>query len=57
MRKYIIKKIVTILTPQDAITRMCSLRLTNVQHNKNCFARDNFSHTIFVVELPNFHNT
>ncbi|KAF0773258.1 Uncharacterized protein FWK35_00002473 [Aphis craccivora] len=31
-------------------TRMCCLRLTNVQHSKNCFARDNFSRTIFVVE-------
>ncbi|KAF0690541.1 Uncharacterized protein FWK35_00039313 [Aphis craccivora] len=36
---------------------MCCLRVTNVQHSKNCFARDNFSRTIFVVELPNFHNT
>ncbi|KAF0756358.1 Uncharacterized protein FWK35_00009226 [Aphis craccivora] len=38
-------------------TRMCCLRLTNVQHSKNCFARDNFSRTIFVVKLPNIHNT
>ncbi|KAF0708063.1 Uncharacterized protein FWK35_00038719 [Aphis craccivora] len=36
---------------------MCCLRLTNVQHSKNCFARDNFSRTIFVVKLPNIHNT
>jgi len=36
---------------------MCGPRLTNVQHSRNCFARDNFPRSIFVVDLPSFYNT
>jgi len=30
---------------------MCRLHLTNVQHNRNYFRRDNFISSVFIVEL------
>jgi len=36
---------------------MRCLRLTNVQHTENCFAWDNYAHSVFIVELPKWLNS
>jgi len=35
-------------------TRMCGFRLTNIQHSKNGFVLDNFTTSVFIVELLKF---
>jgi len=37
-------------------TRMCSLRLTNVQHSKNCFARKRTEKTTTITKKRDFHH-
>jgi len=37
-------------------TRMCCIRLTNMQLSKNRFARDNHTPFVLIVELLKFHN-
>jgi len=40
-------------------TCMCCIRLINVEHNKHFFAWDNFTLSVFIVELlqlAKFHN-
>ena len=38
-------------------TRMCCLRLTNVQHSKNSFARERTEKATVITKKRNFHHT
>jgi len=29
----------------------------NVQHNKNCLVLDNYTASMFIIEVPKFHNS
>jgi len=48
--------ILYLLRERDTRMRSC-LRLKNVQHSKNCFARDSYCYiSVSVVEAPKFLN-